>query len=72
MHSLRLHLQRAGSHLKQTFAEPTILYQQRGTTAGSAWLQQWEIRLNPVLLLANKQPLIDAVVSHELAHLLVG
>lgn len=71
MHSLRLHLQRAGSHLKQTFAEPTILYQQRGTTAGSAWLQQWEIRLNPVLLLENKQQFIDEVVPHELAHLLV-
>ncbi len=71
MRSLREHLQRANDSLKQAYPEPSILYQQRGTTAGTAWLQQWEIRLNPVLLLENKQPFIDEVVPHELAHLLV-
>lgn len=71
MHSLREHLARANSRLEKNFPEPAIVYQQRGTTAGSAWLQQWEIRLNLVLLMENKQAFVDEVVPHELAHLLV-
>ena len=53
------------------YPEPEITYQQRGTSAGSAYLQHWQIRLNPVLLQENQQPFIDEVVPHELAHLLV-
>ena len=61
----------ARRHFAVEFPEPSIVYQQRGTSAGTAWLQSWEIRLNPVLLLENQQPFIDEVVPHELAHLLV-
>ena len=64
-------LQLARRHFAVEFPEPSIVYQQRGTSAGTAWLQSWEIRLNPVLLLENQQPFIDEVVPHELAHLLV-
>lgn len=71
MHCLRAKLQRAQQHFAVAFPEPTIVYQQRGTSAGTAWLQAWEIRLNPVLLMENQQPFIDEVVPHELAHLLV-
>ncbi|KKF35471.1 SprT family zinc-dependent metalloprotease [Erwinia tracheiphila] len=71
MRSLREKLQQANQRLARNYPEPTLVYQQRGTTAGSAWLQQWEIRLNPVLLLENEQAFIDDVVPHELAHLLV-
>ncbi|WP_127959093.1 SprT family zinc-dependent metalloprotease [Serratia microhaemolytica] len=71
MRCLRSKLQLAQHHFARTFAEPKILYQQRGTLAGSAWPQAWEIRLNPVLLQENQQPFIDQVVPHELAHLLV-
>lgn len=71
MQCLRNALAQANAQLKTQYPEPKISYQQRGTTAGTAWLQDWEIRLNPVLLLENGQEFIDEVVPHELAHLLV-
>lgn len=71
MRSLREKLQLANLRLERDYPEPKLVYQQRGTAAGTAWLQQWEIRLNPVLLLENQQAFIDEVVPHELAHLLV-
>ncbi|HEN3567361.1 SprT family zinc-dependent metalloprotease [Yersinia sp. HM-2024] len=71
MRCLRHKLQLANQHLGTDYPEPKINYHQRGTSAGSAYLQSFEIRLNPVLLLENQQPFIDEVVPHELAHLLV-
>nr|WP_113868231.1 SprT family zinc-dependent metalloprotease [Brenneria salicis]NMN90447.1 SprT protein [Brenneria salicis ATCC 15712 = DSM 30166]RLM30000.1 SprT family protein [Brenneria salicis ATCC 15712 = DSM 30166] len=71
MRCLRAKLQQANVVLNTQYPEPTVSYQQRGTTAGSAWLQHWEIRLNPLLLQENQQAFIDEVVPHELAHLLV-
>lgn len=71
MRSLREHLATANLKLERRYAEPTLVYQQRGTSAGTAWLEKNEIRLNPVLLLENQQAFIDEVVPHELAHLLV-
>ena len=71
MRSLRQSLERANQALKTRYPEPKLLYQQRGTAAGTAWLASWEIRINPVLLLENQQAFIDEVVPHELAHLLV-
>lgn len=71
MRRLREILQQANLRLERSYPLPTMRYQQRGTAAGTAWLQSWEIRLNPVLLLENQQAFIDEVVPHELAHLLV-
>ncbi len=71
MRSLRGHLQKANHLLERHYPEPKLLYQQRGTSAGTAWLEQWEIRLNPLLLMENQQAFIGEVVPHELAHLLV-
>lgn len=71
MRSLREKLHLANQRLARDYPEPKLIYQQRGTAAGTAWLQQWEIRLNPVLLMENQQAFIDEVVPHELAHLLV-
>ncbi|PKH22707.1 SprT family protein [Enterobacterales bacterium CwR94] len=71
MRELRTKLERANQKLEKQFPEPTLHYQQRGTSAGTAWLEKWEIRLNPVLLLENQQAFLDEVVAHELAHLLV-
>ena len=72
MRSLRHFLQLASDRLERPFAEPALVYQQRGTAAGTAWLEKWEIRLNPVLLMENQQAFIEEVVPHELAHLLDG
>lgn len=71
MRVLRSKLQLANQRLERDYPEPRLLYQQRGTAAGTAWLESWEIRLNPVLLLENQQAFIEEVVPHELAHLLV-
>lgn len=71
MRALRQALERANLALKTNYPEPTLLYQQRGTAAGTAWLEPWEIRLNPILLLENQQAFIEEVIPHELAHLLV-
>ena len=71
MRSLREKLAQANLALGRNYPEPKLVYQQRGTSAGTAWLQQYEIRLNPVLLQENQQAFIDEVVPHELAHLLV-
>ncbi|QCR35083.1 SprT family zinc-dependent metalloprotease [Nissabacter sp. SGAir0207] len=68
---LRQSLRQANARLGTDYPEPALLYQQRGTSAGTAWLERWEIRLNPVLLLENQQAFIDQVIPHELAHLLV-
>ena len=71
MRSLRENLAKANFKLGRHYPEPVLVYQQRGTSAGTAWLEKNEIRLNPVLLLENQQAFIDEVVPHELAHLLV-
>ncbi|CCJ89765.1 SprT family zinc-dependent metalloprotease [Cronobacter turicensis] len=71
MRSLRDALARANLKLESHYPEPKLVYQQRGTAAGTAWLESYEIRLNPVLLMENQQAFINEVVPHELAHLLV-
>ncbi|ELQ6168891.1 SprT family zinc-dependent metalloprotease [Cronobacter dublinensis] len=71
MRSLRDALARANLKLGCDYPEPKLVYQQRGTAAGTAWLESYEIRLNPILLMENLQAFIDEVVPHELAHLLV-
>ncbi|PHM31051.1 SprT family zinc-dependent metalloprotease [Xenorhabdus innexi] len=71
MRTLRQKMMQASEFLEQTFPEPCVTYRQRGTIAGSARLQDWEIRLNPILLIENEQSFIDEVIPHELAHLLV-
>lgn len=71
MQCLRAKLLLAATYFDAAFPEPVLSYRQRGTIAGTAWLDRWEIRLNPVLLLANKTPFIEEVIPHELAHLLV-
>ena len=72
MRSLREKLARANLKLDRNYPEPKLVYQQRGTAAGTARLESYEIRLNPVLMMENQQAFIEEVVPHELAHLRCG
>lgn len=71
MHCLQEKLNQANHRLARDYPQPTVTYRQRGTCAGTAWLEKNEIRLNPLLLMENQQAFIDEVIPHELAHLLV-
>lgn len=68
---LKRDLEKANSYFQTCFIEPTVTYTVRGQKAGVAYLQQNEIRLNPILLEENGAEFVSQVVPHELAHLLV-
>lgn len=63
-------LRLAEKKLGKQFPQPVIRFTQRGKIAGSARMQSWEIRYNPILLAENPQAFLNEVVPHELAHLL--
>ncbi len=69
--ALSQRLQQAEQALQQSWPRPQLSYNQRGKAAGTAHLQRWEIRLNPVLLIENQALFLHEVIAHELAHLLV-
>ncbi len=69
-HSLQVHLKKAEQAFKYTFPTPDLTFKVRGKIAGKAYLQQWQIRLNPTLLIENQQAFIEQVIPHELAHLI--
>lgn len=50
---------------------PETRFNQRGKVAGSAWLQKWELRFNPILMQDNLSQFLEQVVPHEVAHLVV-
>lgn len=49
---------------------PTVVYQKRGTTAGTANYRTWTIDINPVLLVENFDDMLNDTVPHEMAHLI--
>lgn len=63
--------QKANAFFNKEFLFPCLNYELRGKRAGVAYLQQNEIRLNPILLVENGEAFVRQVVPHELAHLLV-
>ena len=68
---LKQSLALANQFFNKEFTIPVMHFELRGQKAGVAYLQQNEIRLNPVLLAENGAAFIQQVVPHELAHLLV-
>ncbi len=66
-HAIKTANQRLNKRLKM----PTVTFTQRGKIAGSARLQSWEVRFNPILLKENTDAFLNEVVPHEVAHLIV-
>lgn len=59
----------AAGELSREFAEPLVRFNQGGRIAGSAWLERWELRFNPILLADNEAEFMNEIVPHEVAHL---
>ena len=64
-------IQHANQRLNKRLTIPTVNFNQRGKIAGTAHLQKWELRFNPVLLAENPDAFLNEVVAHEVAHLVV-
>ncbi|MGF1701560.1 SprT family zinc-dependent metalloprotease [Photobacterium makurazakiensis] len=62
-------IKQANQRLNKRLTMPTVSFKQRGKIAGSARLQGWEVRFNPVLLTENPHAFLNEVVPHEVAHL---
>src|SRR6266576_4183827 len=59
-------LQTFEQHFNQTFARPTVVYDLKGHTAGSA--NSHRIRLNTELLTTHHDDMINRTIPHEVAH----
>jgi SprT protein len=62
---------KAEQSLNRLFVRPEITLDQRGKIAGCAKLQENKLKLNPKLFAENQQEFLEAVIPHEVCHLLV-
>ncbi|AJP43822.1 hypothetical protein EP12_09265 [Alteromonas australica] len=63
--------QRAEAYFARTFPRPTLSFRRSGRNAGTAFLQQNRINLNPILYKENQAAFLTDVIAHEISHLLV-
>jgi len=61
----------ANAFFKRDFPLPTLTFRRSGRHAGTAFLQQNRINLNPVLFVHNRAAFLHDVLPHEVSHLLV-
>lgn len=52
------------------FQPPKILFNKRGTAAGTAYYYENEIRFNMVMLIENMEEFVRQTVVHEICHIL--
>lgn len=68
--SLHQWLTVANDYFSVVHPKPEINFRLRGKSAGKAYLQLNEIRLNSVLFKENYQAFVNEVIPHEIAHLI--
>ncbi|MGI9278411.1 MAG: SprT family zinc-dependent metalloprotease [Endozoicomonas sp.] len=60
----------AERHFLKRFPRPQITLNLRGETAGQAWTEKNQLRLNKQLFKENKEHFLEHTVGHEVAHLI--
>ena len=67
--TIQLCMDLANAYFNVDLPLPTLNYKLRGKTAGKAYMQLNEVRLNPVLFTENHHAFLDQVIPHEVAHI---
>ncbi|MFB0912919.1 MAG: SprT family zinc-dependent metalloprotease, partial [Glaciecola sp.] len=62
--------QLANAYFSANFTIPTVILNQRGKIAGSAYLQKNVIKLNKTLFKQNVDDFLYQVIPHEVAHII--
>lgn len=64
-------IHQAERYFQVRLVKPVFNFNQRGRTAGTAYLQKNEMRFNAFMLTQDPDKFIEQVVPHEVAHLVV-